>query len=69
MSTLPAAPPSSATTSYLNMKADKTKVPVAVFLDDIAASGGYWIECSGYQVFANKSSILGSLGVICSLES
>ena len=51
------------------MKADKTKVPVAVFLEDIAASGGYWIECSGYQVFANKSSILGSLGVICWLES
>ena len=52
------------------MKADKTKVPFAVFVEDIAASGGgYWIECSGYQVFANKSSILGPLGVIYSLES
>ena len=51
-------------TSYLHMKAVKTKIPVTVFVEDIAASGGYWIACSGQQVFANKSSILGSLGVI-----
>lgn len=51
-------------TSYLHMKAIKSKVPVTVFVEDIAASGGYWIACSGQQVFANKSSILGSLGVI-----
>ena len=29
---------------------DKTKVPVAVFVKDIAASGGYWIECSGIRL-------------------
>ena len=34
-------------TSYLHMKADKTKVPVAVFVEYIAARGGYWIACSG----------------------
>jgi len=51
-------------TSYLHMKAAKTKVPVTVFVEDIAASGGYWIACSGHEVFANKSSIIGSLGVI-----
>ena len=46
------------------MKADKTKVPM--FVEYIAARGGYWIAC---QVFANKSSIIGSLGPIYSLES
>jgi len=51
-------------TSYLHMKAAKTKVPVTMFVEDIAASGGYWIACSGHEVFANKSSIIGSLGVI-----
>ena len=51
-------------TSYLHMKAAKTKIPVTVFVEDIAASGGYWIACSGHEVFANKSSIIGSLGVI-----
>ena len=45
-------------TSYLHMKADKTKVPVAVFVEYIAGRGGYWIACSGV---ANKSSIIGSL--------
>ena len=51
-------------TSYLHMKAEKNKVPVTMFVEDIAASGGYWIACSGHKVFANKSSIVGSLGVI-----
>lgn len=51
-------------TSYLHMKAAKAKVPVTMFVEDIAASGGYWIACSGHEVFANKSSIIGSLGVI-----
>ena len=31
-------------TSYLHMKADKTKVPVAVFVEYIAASGGYYVD-------------------------
>ena len=51
-------------TSYLHMKAAKRKVPVTMFVEDIAASGGYWIACCGHEVFANKSSIIGSLGVI-----
>jgi len=50
--------------SYINMKANKCKVPVTMFVEDMAASGGYWIACSGQQVFASKTSIVGSLGVI-----
>ena len=51
-------------TSYLQLKSKKTKVPVTMFVEDMAASGGYWIACSGHKVFASKASIVGSLGVI-----
>ena len=37
-----------------------------VFADDVAASGGYLIACAGDEIFANSSSIIGSIGVIYS---
>ena len=51
-------------TNYLAMKAAHKKVNVTMFVEDVAASGGYWIACAGHEVFATKSSIIGSLGVI-----
>jgi len=51
-------------TSYIQMKASKQNVPVAVFVEDMAASGGYWLACAGSEIFASRSSIIGSLGVI-----
>ena len=51
-------------TSYLQLQAEKTKVPVTVFVEDTAASGGYWLACAGHNIYASKSSVLGSLGVI-----
>ena len=53
-------------TSYLQLQARKKKVPVTVFVEDLAASGGYWLACAGDNIYASKSSILGSLGVIYS---
>ena len=44
--------------------ADKKDVPVLVFIEDVAASGGYWLSCVGDEIFADKSSIVGSIGVI-----
>lgn len=41
-------------------------IPVIVFIEDVAASGGYWIACSASEVIAAENSILGSLGVIFS---
>merc|ERR1719184_331165 len=46
------------------MKAVKHGVPVTVFVEDMAASGGYWLACAGTQIYSSRSSILGSLGVI-----
>ena len=44
--------------------ADKKDVPILVFIEDVAASGGYWLSCIGDEIFADKSSIVGSIGVI-----
>lgn len=38
--------------------------PVFVFCEDVAASGGYWIALAGNEIYANPSSIIGSIGVI-----
>jgi len=43
--------------------ADK-KVPVLAFAEDVAASGGYWLLAAGDELFANRSSIVGSIGVV-----
>ena len=44
--------------------ADEKKLPVIVFCEDVAASGGYWLACAGDEIFADESSIIGSIGVI-----
>lgn len=41
-------------------------VPVFSFVEDVAASGGYWLACAGNKIYASKSSIIGSIGVISS---
>jgi protease IV len=38
--------------------------PVVVSIGDMAASGGYYIACAGSEIFANPSSIVGSIGVV-----
>ena len=35
-----------------------------MFCEDVAASGGYWLACSGDEIYADDSSIIGSIGVI-----
>ncbi|MEC9432557.1 MAG: S49 family peptidase [Pseudomonadota bacterium] len=44
--------------------AEARKVPVYAFCEDVAASGGYWLACAGDEIWADASSILGSIGVI-----
>lgn len=40
------------------------KRPVYVFCEDVAASGGYWLACAGDEIYADESSVVGSIGVI-----
>ncbi len=51
---------------YIKDQAKKNKKKVIVFAEDVAASGGYLISCSGDEIYANSSSIVGSIGVIYS---
>merc|ERR1712164_148698 len=51
---------------YIKDQAKKNKKKVIVFAEDVAASGGYLIACSGDEIYANPSSIVGSIGVIYS---
>lgn len=44
--------------------AEEKKIPVLVFVEDVAASGGYMIACAGDEIYCDPSSILGSIGVI-----
>lgn len=39
-------------------------VSVHAFVEDIAASGGYWLACAADQIWVDDSSIVGSIGVI-----
>ena len=52
--------------SLIRQQAKKNKKKVIVFAEDVAASGGYLIACSGDELYANQSSIIGSIGVIYS---
>lgn len=44
--------------------ADEKGVKVHAFVEDVAASGGYWLACAGDQIWLDDSSIVGSIGVI-----
>merc|ERR1712093_300058 len=50
----------------LDNRQKKNKKKVIVFAEDVAASGGYLIACAGDEIYANQSSIIGSIGVIYS---
>jgi len=39
-------------------------VPVHAFVEDVAASGGYWLAVAADEIWVDASSILGSIGVI-----
>lgn len=44
--------------------AAEKEVPVFAFAEDVAASGGYWLALAGDEVWAEESSLLGSIGVV-----
>ena len=44
--------------------ADEKEKPVVAFVEDIAASGGYWLATAADEIFADSASLVGSVGVI-----
>ncbi len=50
--------------NYIREQAEKTNIPVYALVEDLAASGGYWLACSADEIFVDPSSMVGSIGVI-----
>jgi signal peptide peptidase SppA len=48
----------------LRQMAAEKDVPVIAFAEDVAASGGYWLALAADEIFAEDTSLLGSIGVI-----
>ncbi|HZT87203.1 MAG TPA: S49 family peptidase [Stellaceae bacterium] len=44
--------------------AEEKRVPVFAFAEDVAASGGYWLALAADEIFAEETSLLGSIGVV-----
>ena len=44
--------------------ADEKKLPVFAFVEDVAASGGYWLAVSADEIWVDPGSIVGSIVVI-----
>ncbi len=44
--------------------AEEKKVEVHAFVEDVAASGGYWLACAADRIWVDRSSLVGSIGVI-----
>src|SRR5947209_5903914 len=42
----------------------RARKPVVVYMDSLAASGGYYVSCGGRFLMANETTITGSIGVI-----
>ncbi|WP_055683338.1 S49 family peptidase [Jannaschia rubra] len=50
--------------AHVRRLAEDLKVPVHAFVEDVAASGGYWLAAAADDVWVDASSITGSIGVI-----
>jgi signal peptide peptidase SppA len=46
--------------------ADEKHIPVFAFAEDVAASGGYWLVLAADEIYAEETSLIGSIGVISS---
>ena len=43
---------------------EEKKVPVFAFVEDVAASGGYWLATAADEIIVDRGSLVGSIGVI-----
>jgi serine protease SohB len=50
--------------SRIRRLAEEKGIPVIAFVEDVAASGGYWLAAAADEIYADDSSVVGSIGVI-----
>jgi signal peptide peptidase SppA len=48
----------------IRLLAREKDLKVIAFVEDVAASGGYWLACAADEIIVDPSSIVGSIGVI-----
>lgn len=48
----------------IRQHAEESALPVYAFVEDAAASGGYWLACAADEIYAQPVSVVGSVGVI-----
>jgi signal peptide peptidase SppA len=48
----------------IRRRAEQHEVTVTAVIGDVGASGGYWLACAADKIYANRLSIVGSIGVI-----
>ena len=46
------------------VKSKEKNKKVIAFIEDVAASGGYWLACAADEIYVDQNSIVGSIGVI-----
>ncbi|MGI9436457.1 MAG: S49 family peptidase [Geminicoccaceae bacterium] len=51
-------------TDRIRTLAAERELPVLAFIEDIGASGGYWLALAADEIFADANSLVGSIGVI-----
>ncbi|MBN9490982.1 MAG: S49 family peptidase [Alphaproteobacteria bacterium] len=48
----------------IRLLAKEKNLPVIAFVEDLAASGGYWLACAADEIIVDPASIVGSIGVV-----
>ena len=48
----------------IRLLAREKNLKVIAFVEDVAASGGYWLACAADEIVVDPSSVVGSIGVI-----
>jgi serine protease SohB len=51
-------------TRRVRLLAAEKGLPVLAFIEDLGASGGYYLACAADEIYANASSVVGSIGVV-----
>jgi signal peptide peptidase SppA len=62
----PGGSPSQTALIYERIKqlSKKHNILTTTFVEDVAASGGYWLACASEKIYALETSIVGSIGVV-----
>jgi len=50
--------------SQIRRLSHELNLPVYAFIEDVAASGGYWLAAAADEIWADDNSVIGSIGVI-----